>query len=82
MKRTLLLIISLISLTISGCSTDVSKSDVKTKEVEKETVGLGWKHKNPAAPTAGEWEPISFPDGSTYRLDPRLSYGRGYNHSL
>lgn len=69
-KRTFLLIISLLSLTIAGCSTNASESGVKTKEVEKETVGMGWKHENPAAPTAGEWEPISFPDGTTYRLDP------------
>lgn len=62
--------ISILSIAIAGCSTDVSESEVKNEEVENDTVGLGWKHENPAAPTAGEWKPIRFPDGSTYRLDP------------
>ncbi|WP_139487884.1 phosphatase PAP2 family protein [Brevibacillus dissolubilis] len=31
--------------------------------------GLGWKHENPAAPTAGSWKVVEFPDGSKYSID-------------
>ncbi len=58
----------LLSLLMSACSTEHSVQEVE----EKETMGLGWPHDHPAAPTAGEWGPVELLDGRAYTLDPPL----------
>lgn len=52
-------------LLMSGCNKENSKMATK-----KEEQGLGWKHDNPASPTAGEWKTVELRDGSKYTLDP------------
>ncbi|MFB3160054.1 phosphatase PAP2 family protein [Neobacillus sp. 179-J 1A1 HS] len=70
MKKTLLFssFICLI-LVIVGCNKENLKEVNKKEAIPGEEQGLGWKHDNPAAPTAGEWKPINFPDGSKYSLE-------------
>lgn len=60
MKR-IAIIISALGFILTACASNPSTN----KEI-----GMGWEHSTPAAPTAGSWKPVDFPDGSKYTIDP------------
>ncbi|MGM0899709.1 MAG: phosphatase PAP2 family protein [Bacillota bacterium] len=71
MKRKSLAGILALIIFIVGCGTKKSNSNIEPQEeIVNEVIGLGWVHEKPAGSTAGDWEPIEFPDGREYTIEP------------